>query len=185
MGTSAWSVRRPICQPWVSNLSDSPGARRWAGALDALSRSSWRRRVLSLEGQRNENQRLAVVSLRSERAEARFDLSGQPRSVVLSEEGTWRIPKDLPVPAWTGGDRVLSYVATTDQVIAGGRSPRPGRRTSRGRHLRRSEGALPFGSGWPQGLPGAYSGGRAQARLIKCTLSMLTEASTPSVRAVS
>jgi len=76
---------------------------------------------------------------RGRRAEARLTSVGNRGRGPL-RRGDLVDPEGSTVPAWTGGDRVLSYVAATDQVTAGGRSPRPGRRTSRGRHLRRSEG---------------------------------------------
>jgi hypothetical protein len=92
-----------------------------------------------------------------------LDFSGE-RSVVASEGDLVASRGGRCQPGLT----IASYVAATNQVVAGTEVP-PIQGEPGGRRLGRSPGALPFDSA--AGAAGVYSGGYAEARLIGGALS--------------
>jgi len=135
-------------------------------------------------GTARRSQRPAVALLRSVGVpEHARDLGGQPRS--------WSPPKrspDGPRRACRASlgrrDRVGATLAATDQVAQGTEVPAPG---GEPRGDGTSAEARVLCHSVPGGPRAAWTllWSRAQARVIRCTLSTLAEASTPPVRAVS
>jgi len=97
---------------------------------------------------------------------------GQPWVWTSPKRGPWSPRKATWSPREAAGCQpgltIASYVAATNQVVAGTEVP-PIQGEPGGRRLGRSPGALPFDSA--AGAAGVYSGGYAEARLIGGALS--------------
>lgn len=135
------------------------------------------------EGQRDRARGLQSLYCGRRRTEARLGLSGQPRPGLL-RRGVLTDPEGPVVPAWAGVTALELRWQPQIKWRRGPKSP-PQEANLKGTAPppKRGCSAVRFRAAARAAWTLLWN--RAQARVIRCTLSTLAEASTPPVRAVS